>query len=116
MPPEPSPKPSPRREYLPKKPLLAIGLVLSIAGLFGAYLPYRSYAAVWRRPIAKVPRCVLAARMVLRKPSIVSGSEPSTTASQETVYLTPQEARTVRCIRRVSEPLSGRFAGAFAEA
>jgi hypothetical protein len=113
--PSASPKPSPRREYLPKKRLLALVLILSIAGLVGAYLPYQSYAAVWRRPIARVPRCVLAARMVLRKPSVVSGSEPSINAAQETVYLTPQEARTVRCIQRVSEPLAGRFAGAFTE-
>lgn len=100
-----------RRQLL----VLLLVLLASLGGLGGAYVPYRSYAAIWRRPIAKMPRCVLAARIVLRKPSVVSGSEPATTRSGETVYLTRPELLAVRCVKPISEPLSGRFAEAFSQ-
>ncbi|WP_437781447.1 hypothetical protein [Sorangium sp. So ce1097] len=91
--------------------LLAIALSLgAVAGI-----SFQRYAAVHLRPLPKVPSCVRGARVALRKPVAVSGTEPRQTASGETVYLTLGEDRAVACALQFDEALARHLAGALAE-
>lgn len=95
--------------------LLLLVLVASLAGLGAAYVPYRSYAAVWRRDVPKVPRCLIGARILLRKPALTSGDEPNFTSTGEMVYLTSVETKAVHCVGMVSKQLSGDLAQVLSE-
>lgn len=100
---------------MPRKLVLFIVIVVSLVGLGAAYLSYSAYAAVWRRPVARTPKCIYSARIILRKPSLISGSEPYPTDSGEMIYLTEKETLAVHCLTQVSSPLAKRFAKAFTE-
>ncbi|MGK3997259.1 hypothetical protein [Sorangium sp. So ce1024] len=91
--------------------LLAIALSLGAV----AAISFQRYAAVHLRPLPKVPSCVRGARVALRKPVVVSGTEPRQTASGETVYLTLGEDRAVACALQFDEPLARHLTGALAE-
>jgi len=100
---------------MPRKLLLSIIFVASLAGLGAAYFSFSKYAAVWRRPVARTPKCVYAARIILRKPSLVSGSMPYPTDTGEMVYITEKETLAVQCLGQVSSALAQSFVSAFRE-
>ncbi|WP_437279502.1 hypothetical protein WME90_02800 [Sorangium sp. So ce375] len=90
-----------------------LALALSLGAIAG--VAYQRYAAVHLRALPKVPICVRGARVALRKPAAVSGTEPRQTASGETVYLTLGEDRAVACALQLDEALARHLAGALAE-
>ncbi|WP_437999134.1 hypothetical protein WMF26_03480 [Sorangium sp. So ce185] len=90
-----------------------LALALSLGAIAG--VAYQRYAAVHLRELPKVPRCVRGARVALRRPVAVSGTEPRQTASGETVHLTPGEDRAVACALQFDEALARHLAGALAE-
>lgn len=90
-----------------------LALALSLGAIAG--VAYQRYAAVHLRALPRVPSCVRGARVALRKPVAVSGTEPRQTASGETVYLTPGEDRAVACALQLDEALARDLAGALAE-
>lgn len=94
---------------------VAVLLALAVALSAVAAVAFQRYASVHLRAPPKVPTCVRGARVALRKPVAVSGSEPRQTAAGETVYLTPGEDRAVACAFQIDEGLSRHLAGALAE-
>ncbi|WP_437648007.1 hypothetical protein [Sorangium sp. So ce362] len=90
-----------------------LALALSLGAIAG--VAYQRYAAVHLRELPKVPRCVRGARVALRRPVVVSGTEPRQTASGETVYLTLGEDLAVACALQFDEALARHLAGALAE-
>ncbi|WP_437814503.1 hypothetical protein [Sorangium sp. So ce1078] len=90
-----------------------LALALSLGALAG--VAYQRYAAVHLRALPRVPSCVRGARVALRRPVAVSGTEPRQTASGETVYLTLGEDRAVACALQLDEALARHLAGALAE-
>ena len=101
----------PRR--LPARWLPPLAVLTVICGA-AAGLSYRSYAAEHLRK-AKAPRCAPDARIYLREPALVSGTEPHDLPSGETVYLTEPEDRAVRCAKSMSLDLGARLTAAFTE-
>ncbi|WP_437288671.1 hypothetical protein [Sorangium sp. So ce406] len=93
--------------------LALLALALSLGAVAG--IAFQRYAAVHLRALPKVPSCVRGARVALRRPVAVSGTEPRQTASGETVYLTLGEDRAVACALQFDEPLARHLAGALAE-
>ncbi|WP_437689984.1 hypothetical protein [Sorangium sp. So ce176] len=93
--------------------LALLALALSLGAVAG--VAFQRYAAVHLRALPKVPSCVRGARVALRRPVAVSGTEPRQTASGETVYLTLGEDRAVACALQFDEPLARHLAAALAE-
>lgn len=107
-PPEPAPPPRSALRWL-----VLVG-ALSVVGALVAGLAYKRHADVWLRT-AKAPRCALGARRYLKEPTLSSGTEPHDTPDGQTVYLTENEDRAVRCAKGVSPELGARFVAAFTE-
>jgi hypothetical protein len=91
----------------------ALGIAV-ICGLVAAFYYWR-YAAEWLRPPARISRCATAAGRALKKPVVVSGTEPHQTPEGETVYLAPAEDMAVRCVQGLSSETARRLADAFSE-
>lgn len=94
---------------------VAILVLAALIGLGTAGFSYKRYADEWLRPLVRPPRCVLPARLRLRKPVLASGTEPHDTPSGETVYLTPGQDEAVRCLKSVSKPLAAQLTAALVE-
>lgn len=93
---------------------LVVFLLVSLVGLGGAGLWFRSYAAVHLRPTAKMPRCVMLARRALMRAAAVSGSEPFPTPEGE-VFLTPRQVSAMTCAQGISNDFAVKLAKALSE-
>ncbi|MCC6552008.1 MAG: hypothetical protein IT372_03165 [Polyangiaceae bacterium] len=96
-------------------PLVVALLAVALGGGALAAAQYRAYAAVHLRLPRRLPSCVLKARTALRKPALVSGTEPRDTDTGETVYLTPAEDRAVACAILIDKKLAGQLARALSQ-
>ena len=109
--------PAPRASRVSRRGLGLLGalLALTLAGGGIAGATYARYAAEHLRKRPGLPRCAIAARVQLRKPATVSGTEPRDTLTGETVYLTPDQDKAVSCASTIDKDLSRQLAGALAE-
>jgi hypothetical protein len=90
-------------------------LALALAGGAVAGLQYQGYAAVHLRRPGKLPSCLFKSSIGLRKPALMSGTEPRESATGETVYLTEAEDRAVGCAYLIDLKLSRQLASILAE-
>src|SRR5574341_969945 len=90
--------------------MLGLVLVASLAGMAYAAFGWWRYANMWLRDPPKISPCALASGHLLKRPSPqVSGTEPHDDVNGDTVYLTPNEDRAVRCASGISSDLAKRF-------
>jgi hypothetical protein len=97
------------------KRLLLVLLAVALVGGGAAGLTYARYAAEHLKPRPKAARCLIPASVNLRKPVVVSGTEPRENEAGETVYLTPAQDRAVACASGTDKTLGRRLAGALSE-
>lgn len=80
-----------------------------------ALVSYVRYANEWLRKPPKLLPCAMLGRQGLLQDEQVTGDSPVVVEDGSTVYLRKAEERAVRCMDRMSQPLSKRLASALAE-
>ena len=95
--------------------ILGAALLACLGGGAFAGWSYWRYASAHLRDPPKIPACAIAVGRLLKKPSVVSGTEPHDDVDGNTVYLAKNEDRAVRCASVVDRPLARRLTTAFAE-
>jgi hypothetical protein len=96
--------------------MLGAALLACLVGVAFAGWSYWRYASTYLRdPPTKMPACALAVGRLLRKPATVSGTEPHDDIHGNTVYLTKNEDRAVRCASGIDRDLARRLTTAFGE-